>query len=499
MVPFIRMSFLFLVVLTNPLFCYAQNADALEPNDTAATATDITSAFAAGGGSWSRADLNIQTASDVDWFRVRLPANADGNLVATVSNLTGDLAGLVQIFQQFPGGVMVPMGAGLFAPWTAGTGSATLYAAQPGKDYWIQVSSLYPRVGGYQLRLTVPLDIQPKDKYEKTPPGNGASWFAPLLSVKYGTTTETDLSIYQTGYTEWFSFIAPPGSGGSAHLRISNVTGGLVPSVTLYAGSPATAGTTVAARGANQPVAFDTPGVIPGMMYWVKITGASNTTGLYDMALSVDMPGAMKVAEYFPLTPGNSWSLRGNAVAVIFSMPVTMSARVGAAQIFNGVQTVPLTLNSRVRDTDLPLTLYASQSAGGTDIFGLSFPGAVFERHPIPSLSANFPAAIHLPPLVVLPESGVWTGTFYGTYQGTPISGPCTETFVMYPGQIYLHGRLRNALNLTLNFYFSSNTPYGFLSMTGTESLWLVQGVGIVQLNSTNVLGGVAVIMNLND
>ena len=127
----------------------------------------------------------------------------------------------------------------------------------------------------------------------------------------------------------------------------------------------------------------------------------------------------------------------------------------------------------------------------------------MFEGHPIPSLSVNFPAAIHLPALIVLPESGVWSGTFYGTYRGTPISGTCTESFVMFPCPFYTHGRLKNGLNLTLNFAVFANTPYGYLSMTGTETFWLLQGTGIVQLTSTNVLaaGGPAIpiTMNLSD
>lgn len=495
---FIRLSFV-AFVLAIPAFCDAQAPDALKPNDTAATATDITTPFIAGGGVWIRADLSLRTPKDVNWFHVTLPANADGNLVATVSDMTGDFAGMVQIVQKFPGDAMVPVAAGPFAPWTQGTGSATVYAARPGAEYWIQVSSPYLKAGGYQLRVSVPLDAQPKDRFQRLPPGNGASWFATMLPLKCGTTTETSLSIYQTGYTEWFWFIAPYGSGGSAHIRISNVSGGLIASATLYAGSPAAAGTTVTARDANGLVSFDVPGVTPGMPYYLKVTGASNTTGRYDMTVSTDMPGALIVANYFPLTPGNSWYLRGTAVAVIFSMPVAMTTRVGNAQPLDGVMTVPLTMTARVRETDLPITLYAAQGAGGTDIFGLSFPGAVFERHPIASFSVTFPEAIHLPSLIALPESGVSSGTFYGNYNGTPIKGTCTESFVMVPCPFYTHGKLKSGINLTLNFSFYANTRYGFLSMTGTQSLWLVQGAGIVQINSTNVLSGVAVIMNLAD
>ena len=278
--------------------------DGFEPNNTSATATNVTLLVTGGAGLWTQGNLNIHTGSDVDWYRIATPANTDGDMKVTVSNLTGGLAGMVTIYKQYTWGLGWAGGAA-FASWTGGSVQAIAWGTQPLATYYICVDNFYQETGNYQLKVQLPLDMQGPDAYG----GNDFSWSA--AHVTPGSLT--NLHIRTCVDVEWFSFVAT--CTGTEQIDISGVSGGLVADVGLY-NSPvasladqyggiystifAPMGETTAG-GANQSVSLIVPGLVLGRTYYIRISGAEGTTGIYQtnffqkelVSLAVSGPGSV--------------------------------------------------------------------------------------------------------------------------------------------------------------------------------------------------------------
>ncbi len=261
-------------------------ADALEPNNSAATATDLTASLVSDNGATTVTGLTIHRASDEDWFRIDAPANADGNLTARVDNLTGGLAGIVWVYRQFAWG-MAPVAAGVFANWMpGGSGQAVVYNADPGATYFVRVDNFYSETGGYRLDVTLPLDAQAKDAYELAA-GNNLSWLAAPLTPAGSTAAVDNLSIHNSTDQDWFSFT--PTANGAAQITLSGVHGGLAAHVALYdtiLGSLVTPKTSTDASAANGTVTLTFTGLKAWTTYYIQVSGNSATTGLYTLGLT---------------------------------------------------------------------------------------------------------------------------------------------------------------------------------------------------------------------
>ncbi len=275
--------------------------DAFELNNTSGSASDVTSGLVAGGGVMPLAGLNIDNGNDVDWFRINAPANTDGNLTVTISNLTGGLAGTLYVYQNIAHvSDPVLIAGNVFASYiTGGTSSVTLYNAQPGTAYFIRVDNFLNETGGYRLDVSVPLDQQVKDAFEGGA-GNNQSWLAaPLLPVG-GPIALNSLSIHNWNDQDWFSFITNANGtatitatgadmrGLNAHLGLyASPVGSLADQYGgIYSSLYGPLGTADAA-GANQPVTLTVTGLQAYHVYYVKVSGNGLSTGLYSLGISV--------------------------------------------------------------------------------------------------------------------------------------------------------------------------------------------------------------------
>jgi hypothetical protein len=131
--------------------------DGHEANNDKASATDLTAAVAAGNGAWNEAGLSVHRAWDEDWFRLDAPANTDGDLVVTIANPAGGLAGTVTVYQEV-NGTLKSVGSGSFGSKGVG-GLARVTNAKPGTTYYIKVDNNLNETGGYDLGVQLELEI----------------------------------------------------------------------------------------------------------------------------------------------------------------------------------------------------------------------------------------------------------------------------------------------------------------------------------------------------
>jgi len=272
-------------------------ADRYEPNDGSATAPDVTPDLLAGSGLWDAPGLSIHRIDDHDWFRLDAPVNTDGDLVATVSNLTGGLTGSVYVYQDL-GAKLKYLRRGNFGAKGLGC-EARVAGAQPGATYYVKVAGTKNKTGAYDLGVSLDLAQEAKDTFEGGRLGNGTVRGAGLIDLDInGQALQPNLTIHKAADVDWYKFAVPYGTTGTGTIQMASVANGLQGRLALYDSTRSKQPFQEADGAApNAPVTLNATGLAAGKTYYVQVCGLNNTAGLYDLSVAIDMldPDAREV------------------------------------------------------------------------------------------------------------------------------------------------------------------------------------------------------------
>ena len=163
---------------------------------------------------------------------------------------------------------MVPVGISVYADWMPGhAGQATVYNAQPGVTYFVRVDNFYNETGTYQLDVTLPLDKEPKDHPFEDGAGNNLSWLAPTVAFTGNTLSLSGMSIHNTADQDWYRFV--PTYNVTVQFTVT------ASMVSYDAGAP------------NGSISQNYTATVlhAWTPYYVKVSGNSDTTGLYTLGM----------------------------------------------------------------------------------------------------------------------------------------------------------------------------------------------------------------------
>jgi hypothetical protein len=251
--------------------------DAAAANDTPATATALTLAY---GGVSLTAD--VTTMSDVDYYRVVVPAGSDGTLAVSVDARNLSLfAPKVSVFDS--SGALVATAA---ASTYGGVATVNLTGLVAGQTYYLRVTGATTDVfgmGAYRLTaqfggFTPPPPPAP-DRFEANNTTTTATNFGAVSS-----TSQAGLTLHSSTDVDYYTFTAatkgiftvtvtPTQGSGTLSLAVLNVQ-----QTVLASGQSQTGGVTLSVSLAS------------GQQYYVKV--ASPSGSLFSYSLSIAKAGA---------------------------------------------------------------------------------------------------------------------------------------------------------------------------------------------------------------
>ena len=276
-------------------FEQALTSDAYEPND------DRDSAHHVGEGDLILTDPVIHNKTDVDYYRLTVPGQTSA-LEAVVFGAGGLDASLALYDAE---GVLLRS-----VDRAGGNGEETLLFGdlRAGEDVYLAVSGVDTTTGRYGLEVAYGTE----DVGDVAEPNNRTT-SAYELGVIDGTVTVEGLSVHNEADRDYFSFVVPDDSDGTASIRVKPVTttSGLNAAISVLDSEGTLVSSTDAATVGETETLRVSSGLAAGQTYFIDVNGWG-TTGEY--TLTVQTPVMAAAHEATPSVSGmteadSAWGL----------------------------------------------------------------------------------------------------------------------------------------------------------------------------------------------